>query len=477
MFQWTKVSHSRRRRHSPPRGEWPPLPRWRPPSPPWDPRPPSRSWDHDRGRVRGVRARAPPLPHGGGYLPTLLLPVPPPRALLPRGSGTWTGTRAGSAPGPDREEDRHGILRLPADPALRLLTRRCYLVIKVVHHLRQVSPGAGGPGPRTFSGTVDHLATFIRPAAPTPTTGFLLEGAAIEWGNNVCTILRQHYEDILKGLLEDMADAGLLRQDWGYAFSVALRWAHKNLPRITEASIGDAEARLQAAAGEVVDPTPPPPEVLLLGPGLPAEVLPPPAAWGPQPDGPPPPGPSPPAALPRVRPLLVPLRPPPPKTPPRVLTSQPDRSPTPVTTPRPTPSVPSTPVHVLGSCPPTPRPTSPPPVRLRRPPPTPPPVTPSPTSPPPASPLSHPPPAPVDLATPPVGVPRRVTKQFPTLRLYCSSCNQEQAFHVEHFSCYYSNTRTFHLTCYVCGKREEATNFPLRPTRLSNGIAPFLSLT
>ena len=70
MFQWTKVSHSRRRRHSPPRGEWPPLPRWRPPSPPWDPRPPSRSWDHDRGRVRGVRARAPPLPHGGGYLPT-----------------------------------------------------------------------------------------------------------------------------------------------------------------------------------------------------------------------------------------------------------------------------------------------------------------------------------------------------------------------------------------------------------------------
>ena len=75
MFQWTKVSPSRRRRHSPPRGEWPPLPRWRPPSPPWDPRPPSRSWDHDRGRVRGVRARAPPLPHGGGYLPT------PPEAI------------------------------------------------------------------------------------------------------------------------------------------------------------------------------------------------------------------------------------------------------------------------------------------------------------------------------------------------------------------------------------------------------------
>ena len=36
------------------------------------------------------------------------------------------------------------------------------------------------------------------------------------------------------------------------------RWAHRNLPRITDAAIGDAEARLFAAAGRERDPTPTP---------------------------------------------------------------------------------------------------------------------------------------------------------------------------------------------------------------------------
>ncbi|CAL8318225.1 unnamed protein product [Merluccius merluccius] len=54
-----------------------------------------------------------------------------------------------------------------------------------------------------------------------------------------------------------MSNTRLPTQDWGPAFLVALRWARKNLPRITEAAIQDAEARLPAGTERQGDPTPP----------------------------------------------------------------------------------------------------------------------------------------------------------------------------------------------------------------------------
>ncbi|CAL8295934.1 unnamed protein product [Merluccius merluccius] len=48
-----------------------------------------------------------------------------------------------------------------------------------------------------------------------------------------------------------MNDAGLLAQDWQEAFIVALRWARRSLPRVTEDAIDDARARLSASASWV----------------------------------------------------------------------------------------------------------------------------------------------------------------------------------------------------------------------------------
>ena len=186
MSEWTEARRARRRRHyTPPRDgcrpDSPPT-RWRPTSPPGDPRPYAGSWGHQRRRVHDERARALPLPNGGDYLITQLSPVPPPGSLRSYGSGTRTETHTDSARGPDLEQDPHEVKRLPADPTLRILIRQCYSLVKAVHHPRQVSPLAGGPGPRTISRTVAYLSSLIQPAAPTPTTRLLIQGAACEWG-------------------------------------------------------------------------------------------------------------------------------------------------------------------------------------------------------------------------------------------------------------------------------------------------------
>ena len=463
------MRRSRRRRQSPtrwrpdsPPARWRPAtpPRyWRYRSPPGDPRPHARSWGHDRRGVQGVMERAPPLPHRRIYPHSPNQPVPPPRAL--RRNGFGTGTHADSARGPDLPEDGHEVKRLPADPALGLLIRKCYAVIKAVHHLRQVSPGAGGPGPRTIARTVDTLSTMIKPAAPTPATRLLTEGAAREWGHNVCIILKQHYEDCVGGLLEEMANTGLLAQDWGEAFLVALRWAHRNLPRITDAAIEDAEARLFAAAGRERDPTPtpvpevlpprfiPPPEV------LPQRSCPPPPASMPPRENPPPPGAAPLAAPPGVLPRR-PSRPPAPLSPPR-------RTSPPATTPPASPP----PVRTLRSRPPpsppaSPPPASPPPVRTprsRRPPPSPP-ATPPPESPPPVLTLRprRPPPVAVGRATLPAVVPPNVKE----CSLRCPVCEGYRDHWVSKVRIKETNKIEFKMACLDCGKHYRTTQNPAR---------------
>ena len=181
--------------------------------------------------------------------------MPPPSASQRNGPRTETRSYADAVRGPDLDEDGHEIRRLPADRDLGLLIRELYGFIKAVHHLHNVSPNNGGSAPRTISRMVDTLSTMIKPAAPTPTTRLLIEGAAREWGHSVCMILRQHYEDCIDGLLGGLS--GLLTETWREAFRVATRWARRNLPRLTGDTIAAAEARLSARAEEMNDPTPP----------------------------------------------------------------------------------------------------------------------------------------------------------------------------------------------------------------------------
>ena len=242
--------------YSPPRARRPRSPRGfrRPPSPSRDYRPNLRSRGRDRWRPEGRMDRASPLRYRRDYPQKLSWPVPPPRAPQRNDPRINTRSYADVTRGPDRDQDGHEIKRIPADPELKELVTDLYAFIKAIHHLHNVSSIDEGPAPRTISRMVDTLSTMIKPAAPTPTTRLMIEGAAREWGHTVCTILKQHYEDGIETRLEGLS--GLLTDDWRDAFKIATRWAHRNLPRLTGETIAAAEAQLTAKAEEEMDPIP-----------------------------------------------------------------------------------------------------------------------------------------------------------------------------------------------------------------------------
>ena len=243
-------------------------------------------------RERRDRFRDPFRDRGDSYIRNPYQPVPPPRASRREGLGTGARSYADAARGPDLDRDGHEVRRIPADTNLKLLIKELYAVIKAVHHLRNVAPGADCDGPRTIVKMVDTLATMIKPAVPTPNTRLLIEGAAREWGHTVCTILKQHYEDCLDASLRGLRD--LLTGTWTEAFRVATRWARRNLPRITGDTIAAAEAMLTARAEETCDPMP----TRVLGPPPQEMAVPSPVCI------------TPPVASPRTRPPKAPPSPP-----------------------------------------------------------------------------------------------------------------------------------------------------------------------
>lgn len=149
-------------------------------------------------------------------------------------------------------------MRQPADPQLRRLFKKMYVVIKLVHHLQNVAPKQGKEGPRMISRMVEELASMIRPAGPTPQTMLMIKGNAENWGYNTLTILMDHYKEGLDQALEDLDE--ILIPDWKTAFQVSVRWAKRSLQRLTRDAIDHAEAlitsRVVATEGQDVQPRP-----------------------------------------------------------------------------------------------------------------------------------------------------------------------------------------------------------------------------
>lgn len=164
----------------------------------------------------------------------------------------------GSVAGPQRLNQ--GRQQQPTDPRFAKLVRQLHSVIKVVHHLQNVSQEPGKPEPVMISRMVETLSTMIKPACPNQTTRDLIDGNARNWGHTTLIILEDHYTTILEDVLSELS--GTLPSDWQTAFEVATRWAKKNLPRITQEVIDHAEA-LVATCTEVerdlaTQPTPVP---------------------------------------------------------------------------------------------------------------------------------------------------------------------------------------------------------------------------
>lgn len=224
------------------------------PSPRRDDRPNVGSRGRYRRRPEDRMDRASSLPYRRDYHYNLTQPVPPPRVFQRYDPRSNTRSYADVTRAPVRDQDGHEIIRSPADPKTKELMTDLHAFIKAVHHLHNFSSTREGTTPRSISNMVTTLRTMIKPAAPTPTTHLLIEGAAREWGHTVCTILKQHYEDSIEMKLKNLS--GRLTDDWKEAFQTATRWTRKHLTRLTGETIASAEAQLTALAEEELDPAP-----------------------------------------------------------------------------------------------------------------------------------------------------------------------------------------------------------------------------
>ena len=211
-------------------------------------------WDRMGDRSDGWTERAPPVSSrkGRDQFPYPSRPVPPPRTsryVGPQSRSFASVVRQGNqrparrfvSP---RAEGSEQVRRQPADPQFRCLARKMHALIKMVHHLQNVAPKPGKPQPRMISRMVNILSTMIRPSSPTEKTVEMIKGNADNWGYTTLIILQDHYESGLEILLEEIS--GLLVQDWKSPFEVAVRWAKRNLPHVTQEVIDHVEALITA---------------------------------------------------------------------------------------------------------------------------------------------------------------------------------------------------------------------------------------
>lgn len=223
--EWTYVY--RKPRHIPPRGYW---------HGGWDPR-----WERDR-------APYPPYIHRGRFQQGPLqasrvrLPPAPPRGTL------------------GHQTQQRGTSDTPTDPEFGQMVRLLYKGIKMVHHIDNVTPREGLPGPRTVTRTVTQLANLIQPASPTPSVLDGIGENAKVWGQNTLQILEDHYRSSLDSVLLQITAKPLSR--WREAFKIATKWAHRNLPRIRKEVLDHAEAVISVCVEELEEPQPasPPPQ-------------------------------------------------------------------------------------------------------------------------------------------------------------------------------------------------------------------------
>ncbi|KAK2811578.1 hypothetical protein Q5P01_000179 [Channa striata] len=141
----------------------------------------------------------------------------------------------------------------PTDPQFAAQVRGFHKIIKLVHHLQNVSPQSGEVGPRMIARMVDILSSFVKPAIPTIYTTDMIVGNAKNWGHTTLIILQNHYKDGLETLLKDLP--AQMTTAWRDAFVVASRWARRSLARVTQEVLDHAEALIMSCveAGDTGD--------------------------------------------------------------------------------------------------------------------------------------------------------------------------------------------------------------------------------
>lgn len=124
------------------------------------------------------------------------------------------------------------------DPDFGLKLRAMHKIIKIAHHLKNISSSQPPPTIRRLTA---NLASTIKPAIPNSKTRSLIEGNAQNWEYTIIIILRDHYAEVLESELDSLTR--LSAHDWKESFQVASSWAKRNLGRrLLRETLEQAEA-------------------------------------------------------------------------------------------------------------------------------------------------------------------------------------------------------------------------------------------
>ena len=109
-------------------------------------------------------------------------------------------------------------------------------LIVALHHSQNVSTHTY---PASIARKEQDLMGFIKPAKPTNRTLELLQGAAKNWAYTTLLILVEHFNTLIETTKKDLSEC--LTQDYEKAFSIATKWAKKNLgKRLKEKTLDTA---------------------------------------------------------------------------------------------------------------------------------------------------------------------------------------------------------------------------------------------
>lgn len=135
---------------------------------------------------------------------------------------------------------------VPANPELKAILKPMFKLIRMVHHLNNITTKENKDPPKAFRNLENLLIDTIKPASPNDRVQELLMGNAKNWMYTTRLILEEHYE---LGIQETLGELmSVIEDDWHKAFEIAKGWATRSMgQRLRSETIDKAETLLQEA--------------------------------------------------------------------------------------------------------------------------------------------------------------------------------------------------------------------------------------
>ena len=131
----------------------------------------------------------------------------------------------------------------------RETTKEMSKLIKIYHHLRNTDLSDRIPG--NIKKTQEHLIKTITPTFPNAKTDLLKTGYALNWSYTSMQILQEHYQDLVDSSKIKLSKAP--KEEWENSLEVAIKWAQKDIKRLSEATIKEASTHIL----DLLNPTQP----------------------------------------------------------------------------------------------------------------------------------------------------------------------------------------------------------------------------